>query len=196
MGSFVVEFPCAREYRSDIWVADYTEQTKKELECNRKGVCISEAVFSDIDSFHLQNPKSVATYGVNFEELPSYFPEGVKNCECLFKAKEVTDGGFVLLCELKYCKLKNVEPNVDKAYKQLQSTWVYLKSREVFNTKHCRCFFNISIPPHSELSPFQSFLLNQNDILIWKKTEGVNLLGANSLLILDKGIIRTPKIDI
>ena len=51
----------------DIWVADYTEQTKGFPKCERKGVTIQEMPFVDIAAFHLQNPSRTEILAVNFE---------------------------------------------------------------------------------------------------------------------------------
>ena len=43
MANIVEEFEHAREYQNDVWVADYTEQTRFEPERAKKGVCVSES---------------------------------------------------------------------------------------------------------------------------------------------------------
>ena len=196
MANLVDEFEHTHEYQDDVWVADYTEKTRYLPDSEKKGVRISESVFADIESFHLQNPKHVAMYGVNFEEHPNYFPGGVKNCECLFRAKDVVDGGFLLLCELKYCNLQNIPVNADKAYEQLKSTWSYLEGRRLFDKKRCKSFLNISVPEHGENAPFSSFTATQDDELKWIEDYGINILGENNLLVLDKGVIRVPDSEI
>ena len=110
-------FRGVRSFAGDVWVADYTEQTRYKPEEDRKGVVISEADPGDIGTFHLQNDCGVAFWGVNFEENKDFFPEGVQDCECMFKAKNVTKGGWLLLCELKYNldKDPNNEQNAEKA---------------------------------------------------------------------------------
>ena len=196
MSNIVEKFEHAREYQNDVWVADYTEQTRFKPESAKKGVCVSESEFDDIKSFHLQNPKHVVIYGINFEEHPDYFPDKTKNCECLFKPRDVVDGGFLLLCELKYCRAHNIEANADKAYEQLKSTWSLLESRQIFDRNHCKSFLNISVPDHSDKSPFKSFTANQDEELKWLKEYKINLLGENDLLILDKGVVRIPETEI
>lgn len=196
MVDLVEEFVHAKEYTGDVWVADYTQQTSSMPAENRKGVCISDTEFTDISAFHLQNPKHVAMLGVNFEEYPHYFPGGIQNCECLFRAKEVVDGGFLLLCELKYCKAHNIQVNAEKAYDQLNSTWNHLASKGIFDSNHCKSFLNISVPDHSDKSPFSSFLYPQNERLDWLKKYRIVLLGENNLLVLDKGIIKVPVEDV
>ena len=80
--------------QGDIWVADYTEQTKGFPKCERKGVTIQEMPFVDIAAFHLQNPSRTEILAVNFECNKGFFPEGVQDCECMFRPKNVGRDGF------------------------------------------------------------------------------------------------------
>lgn len=105
----------------DIWIADYTEKTKTFPKEERKRVTIQEKPFDDIASFHLQNKEGIDILAVNFERNKSFFPQGVHDCECLCRPKDVGKG-WLLLCELKYCKFDNICDNANKAYIQLIDT--------------------------------------------------------------------------
>ncbi len=178
-------------YSGDIWVADYTEKSNRLPKGLRKGVVIQASPFSDISSFFLQNKGRIDIQTINFERNQGFFPNGIKNCECLFRPKSVGKG-WLLLCELKYCKLSNISANADKAYDQLIDTWNLLEERKLFNSKRCKVFLNISIPEHSDFpAPFCSFLTSQDERLSFLKEHRLHLLGVNSILAVNSGILLT-----
>ena len=188
-------FRGVRSFAGDVWVADYTEQTRYKPEEDRKAVVISEADLGDIGTFHLQNDYGVAFWGVNFEENKDFFPEGVQDCECMFKAKNVTKGGWLLLCELKYNldKDPNNEQNAEKAYSQLKDTWNLLKERHLFNSRKCHTYLNIAMPSHEAgKAPFSAFLVPQDEQLKWIKKNKIHLMGYNEILIVNEGILLAP----
>ena len=191
-------FPKAKSYTGDVWVADYTLQTQSLPKKERKGVVISDTELSDICCFHLHNVSHIEMLGVNFEEHKSFFPEGCGDCECLFKAKDVNRGGWLLLCELKSGKdeLPNNIANAGKAFNQLYDTWNLLREKKVFAVKKCKSFLNISMPKHSNETPFDSFLSLQDEKLEWLQQNKIKLLGVNDLLIINKGILQVPYVPI
>lgn len=182
-------------FESDAWVADYTEMSKGLPAEERRGVVIQALPFSDICAFHLSNPQKLEFFGVNFEKNAGFFPQGVKDCECMFKS-DTKDKGWLLLCELKYCLEGNIGGNASKAYKQLTETWSLLSSRHLFNKKHCHCWLNISVPDHSDKAPFTSFLLSQDDKISWCKEHKVHLLGVNDVVVINKGILQVSNVPI
>lgn len=188
-------FRGVRGYNGDVWVADYTEQTRYMPEEDRKGVVISEEEMNDIGSFHLQNHHSVDFWGVNFEENKGFFPDGVQDCECMFKAKNVTKGGWLLLCELKYNldKDPNNEQNAEKAYSQLMDTWNLLKEQHLFNSRKCRTYLNIAMPSHKAgKAPFSAFVVLQDEHLKWIRKNKIHLMGYNEMVIVNEGILSVP----
>lgn len=197
-------FPDADSYSSDVWVADYTEQARKKsvgLSKEQKsslktGVHIQDFEFDDIAAFHLTNNRNIEIVGVNFEKHKSFFPSGTRDCECMFRAKEVKKG-WVLLCELKYCldKPKNRDDNASSAYKQLSNTWELLKEKVRFE-KQGKVYFNLSFPEHKDAFPFSSFVNSQSDQLDTKASKGVVCLGLNNLLIMTEGQIIVPQVVI
>lgn len=187
-------FNTAEIFDGDAWVADYTEQTKCLPAAERVGVVMSREQLEDIDSFHLKNDNCVEFFGVNFEKHKDFFPEGRQDCECLFKAKNVNESGWVLLCELKYCrdKDKNREDNAAKAYEQLVDTWNLLNENKIFIGKKCHSFLNISMPAHKNITAFDSFLVLQDDQIEWNKKNKIHLMGRNELLVINDGRIQIP----
>lgn len=176
-------------YSGDIWVADYTEKTKRLEKPLKKGVVIQDTPFSDISSFSLLNKSHLEILAVNFERNKGFFPDNTHNCECMFRPKDVKKG-WLLLCELKYCKQANINSNADKAYSQLIETWQLLHAKKLYNSKHCKVFLNISIPEHSDVfAPFSSFLTNQDEVIKHLKEHRLHLLGVNSILAVNSGIL-------
>lgn len=182
-------FNKVQEFSSDIYVADYTNQTNSE-----KGVYIQDAPFADIESFHLHNEHKILLIAVNLEENNSIFSRGDENCECLIRVKNCNKG-WVLLCELKYCKEKNIVENTDKAYNQLRNTWEVLVNKKII-TKKIKSYFNISIPDYSNKAPFTSFSFSQNDKLEWMDDNKIKLLGYNDVLVINEGILNVPTKEI
>ena len=192
-------FRGVRSFSGDVWVADYTEQSRNLPKEDRKGVVISEAELNNIGTFHLQNNHNVPFWGVNFEENKDFFPDGVQDCECLFKAKNVSKGGWLLLCELKYNldKEPNNEQNAEKAYSQLKDTWSRLKEQHLFNSSKCKTYLNIAMPSHAaQRAPFSAFLVPQDEQLKWIKKHKIHLMGYNKMLIVNEGILLAPTPDI
>ena len=180
----------------DVWVADYTEKTKQFPKGERKGVVIQEAAFDDIAAFHLQNKSRLEILAVNFERNKGFFPDGVQDCECMFRPKNVGKG-WLLLCELKYCKYENICANANKAYRQLIDTWSLLDGKGFYDRKHCRIFLNISMPEHDyDLTPFSGFVANQNEQLEYMKKHKLHLLGINSMLVVSAGILLAVRPEI
>ena len=191
-------FPKAKTYTGDVWVADYTLQTQKLPKEERQGVVVSDTELADISCFHLHNDSHVEMLGVNFEEHKGVFPEGCGDCECLFKAKDVNRGGWLLLCELKYGKneLPNNIANARKAFNQLYGTWNLLKEKKVFVVTKCKSFLNVSMPKHGNATPFDSYLYLQDEKLNWLQQNKIKLMGVNDVLIINKGILQVPNAKI
>lgn len=175
----------------DIWVADYTEKTKDFPANKRRGVVIQDACFKDIDSFHLENSSRIDLLAVNFEKNKSFFPKGVHDCECMIRPKSVGKG-WLLLCELKYCKVGNIGENANKAYRQLLDTWKLLEGKRLYDKKHCKVFLNISIPEHNyDLQPpFCGFIGNQDEQITFLKKHKLYLWGVNNILSVNSGILQ------
>lgn len=178
------------EFDTDVYVADYTNQTNSE-----RGVVIANDAFIDIAYFHLHNDNAVPLWVVNFEENAGFIPEGTGNCECMFRVRNV-EKGWWLLCELKYCQERNIETNADTAYHQLQDTWKLLVDRKVINKKRSKTFLNISVPDHSHRAPFISFVSTQDEQIKWRKKNKIHLLGHNDVLVVNEGILQVLQVNV
>ena len=187
-------------YFGDVWVADYTEQTKYRPIEEQIGVVIRDSPFEEIQAFHLKNEtQGLSYYGLNIEDVKEHFPRGVQDCECFFRVKGLSKG-WVLLCELKYGKdvQINNEQNATKAYDQLLDTYEELLKHRLFDKKHCRTYLNISLPLSNERPPFTSFLVTQDDRLKQLRRHGarVSVLGYNELVSVNSGMLSVPTVDI
>lgn len=80
--------------QGDIWVADYTEQTKGFPKCERKGVTIQEVPFKDIAAFHLQNPSRTEILAVNFECNKGFFRKECRIVNVCFVQRTLERDGF------------------------------------------------------------------------------------------------------
>ena len=175
---------------SDVYVADYTQQTHSQ-----KGVVIQDKPFDDIQYFELHNNRCFPILAVNFEHNKGFSPQGIQDCECLLRINDVNDG-WLLLCELKYCLKKNIDLNADDAYNQLTSTWQLLHDKKLFDKRHTRSYLNISVPDHSDKAPFISFRATQNDQIRWLKRNRIHLLGYNDLLVVNEGQLMVPLVEV
>lgn len=95
------------DYCSDIYISDYTEQTKNDPA--KKGVEITSIKPADIESFLVKNNKSVPFSSIRFDNK-SFVDETtgktLSQCECIcFSAAEYNKGPWILLLELKYCSM-------------------------------------------------------------------------------------------
>ena len=203
-------FAGVQVYTTDAYVADYTERVQQHIQLLkskkarhaylqqpglRNGVYIQMLPFDDIPYFHLQNSPRVSYYVVNFECNKGFFPLRKRDCECMFRYKG--GKGWLLLCELKYGqKDETIPDNVEKAYKQLKSTWELCEQKKVFDKRKCHSYWNISLPNSPEKVPFSSFLILQNEHIDWVKKNKIHLLGYNDVLIVNEGILQVPPVEI
>lgn len=185
-------FPTICSHSVDVYVADYTNLTQ-----SARKVEISEEPFGDISYFHLRNPRRVRLVSVNLECNKSLV-QGTKQCECLFRSSNAKKKPWLLLLELKYCldKEVNLKDNAEYALTQLNDTHQVLISKggEVFTNN--RVYMNISIPDHSHRQPFSNFIYPQNMILKYFEVNKIQLLGYNSLEVLNESYIKVPHIEV
>lgn len=190
-------FRDVQTFDTDVWVADYTNATNHLPKGERRGVEIQGTEFADIKAFHLLNQDKIEILAVNFEHNKGFFPEGVRDCECFFRPKNVGKG-WVLLCELKYCKEENIAVNASSAYEQLMDTWHLLDGKGFYDRRHCKVFFNISIPEYdySIAPPFVGFIGNQDERIEYRKKHKIHLFGVNNILAINSGILQAVNIQI
>ena len=185
-------FEKAKLYSADCYVADYTLQTE-----NKRGVELSESPFGDIASCHLANPSHIAYWGINFEEHNAFFKDSVtretlSQCECMFESHHAKKKAWACLIEMKYCLEKNIEDNAPKAYSQLLDTLDYLKKKEVLSDQTHRFYLNFSVPDHSNKEPFTSFFFTPDELLKYKREQGIIILGCNNVLVLNEAFVKVP----
>ena len=188
MNDLTKVFANVLEFDADVYVADYTNQTKSAV-----GVKIADKPFEDIAYFHLHNENKIALWAVNLEDNSSFVPDGIGNCECMFRVRNVKKGWW-LLCELKYCLEKNIGSNADTAYHQLLDTWKLMVEQKVIKIKSNKTNLNISVPDHSDRAPFVSFYSTQDEHIRWRKKNKIHLLGYNDVLVINEGILQVPQV--
>lgn len=171
------------DHCTDIYISDYTNQTKNELE--KKGVEIASIKPTDIESFLVKDSKSVSFSSIKFNNK-SFIDETTGNtlsqCECIcFSNAEYEKGPWILLLELKYCSSnsKYQEANMEVAKKQLTDTYNYYKQNGMINSKQ-QCYLVVSFPFFQP--PFPNFINTQLDVKKMKLKK-VIFRGVNELKI-------------
>ena len=162
----------------DIYVADYTNQTNsvRKLE-------ILSTPPTDIECFYLYNKQRLQIYAVNFEKYPAYV-NGNQMCECLFTPVFANNKPWVLLMEMKYCEYGNVKANAMDAFLKLKHAYTYLHEiTKLIDPKEQNIYLSVSIPNHSNLEPFNSFMSTQTDALRLYDEQGIKVLTRNSILV-------------
>ena len=189
-------------FEDEAYVVDYTnhptvEHTALELLSEAPIVMVKHDDKSvPIPYFTLlkyHKAHSCKFYGVNFEENTAIF-QGHKQCECMFTPM-TGHKPWVLLLEMKYCKLGNEPQNADEAFQQLIATLQYLESTDRINRREQRIYLNISMP-WSDNEPFASFRDTLNDIAEALERDKVMILGYNKLLIHTESCIKAARIEV
>lgn len=167
-----------------LYVADYTEQTKRRP--IRRGVELFEACPpSDIDYFTVENLCKLEIDGIPFDSQSFTRTDGrtLSQCESTIYPHYSSADSWILFLELKYsCKPKNNWKNLNKARKQLFKTQYYYKSQGVFD-KNNTCYLLASLP--MQCPPFVNISLAQSYLLAMKKRHNVVIRFQNSVEIID-----------
>lgn len=172
-------------YTGDIYVADYTEQTQ-----HKRGVEIFDTKPSDIDSFFINNPKSIEIGAVIFDNNSFTYSNGYakSQCEACLFSNQSNDEGWILFTELKYSiESKNNRNNFKKAIRQLYKTRYYYLEKGIFDKKKNRCYLVVSLPKQGE--PFSNFVLTPERISDLKIKHNIILKATNSVKILDNKML-------
>ena len=171
------------DFSSDIYIVDYTEQTKNEI--IKKGVEIRTEKPKDIRSFFIKNGKSILFSSIIFDNK-SFIDETTGNtltqCECVcFSSAEYSKGPWVLFLELKYCNQysKYQKENLEEAKNQLIDTYKYYKQKGIINNKQ-QCYLVVSFPFFQ--IPFPNFVDTQ-DVVKKMRLNKVIFRGLNELII-------------
>lgn len=167
-----------------LYVADYTEQTKRRP--IRRGVELFEACPpGDIDFFTVRNPLCFEVDAIRFDNYSFVRPNGdsLSQCECVIYPRSSNDESWILFLELKYStKTKNNRCNLEKAKCQLFKTQYYYKSKGIFG-KSNTCYLLVSLPEQRE--PFPNSSLSQAYLLNMKKKHNVVMRFQNQVEIKD-----------
>ena len=171
------------DYNSDIYIADYTEQTKNDT--IKKGVEITPAKPNDIKSFLIKNGKFIPFSSVIFNNksfADDITGQTLSQCECIcFSSAEYSKGPWVLFLELKYCNpySKYQKENMEEAKNQLTDTYKYYKQKGIINNKQ-QCYLVVSFPFFQ--IPFPNFANTQTDVKNMRLNK-VIFRGVNELKI-------------
>lgn len=171
-------------YLHDIYVSDYTEQTKTEIV--KRAVEIFEKKPSDIECFSLLNPAAIKLGSVVYDKCS--FTDGQGNtlsqCECVVFPYDSDSDSWVLFLELKYCLFKNAKRNLNKAKDQLFATCSYFVDKQIVSRKQVK-YLIVSLPKQSNV-PFEGFIVSQGDLAVWKRRDGIIFKGVNEASIKNK----------
>ncbi len=177
-------------FESEVYIGDYTEYVKTHAGCGYDGVVMKNMPLPHIACLHIYNPVHIPMIGVNFEENEEVFKREdkskVSNCEGMLVSDKSNRKGWLLLTELKYCGGSQiaVQRNLDKAFSQLESTYLYLRDvKHVFGQGEFRCAWVVSLPEHDDLVPFSSFLSEPEVLLNFKDKYGVDVFTDNNLRV-------------
>lgn len=186
-------------FNGDIYVGDYTEYSKNNPEYAGVGVVYAGEPLQDLNALHIINAREIPVATVNFEDCANLLKDEdgkqVKQCEGMCFAVRARRHGWVLLIELKYCLEKNVGSNVDDAVFQLEQSLNYLRNTKAVIEKKDRVYWVVSVPDHSEIEPFNSFMYSQDDLLELQERSGVvAFFRQNTLEIHTDAHIMVPKI--
>ena len=205
-------FAVRQQFTCDVYITDYTQYrnecikagtTNEELN-NRaipQGVDITDLPSSILDSFHISNNHHVSITAINFESNMQFFRDvngyDLSQCECLSFADKATSKGWLMLHELKYCKENNIETNFDAAVRQIERTYRHLRddfqNNPFLKDGQYRYYWVISIPGHSEVSPFDGFDYDEDRVLEMNSQYKCTIWGVNQVEVLNTGFLRAIK---
>lgn len=170
-------------YSQDIYIADYTDQTKDEE--IKRSVEIHTELPADIESFCLHNPLPIKIDSVIFDNCSFVDEEGETQtqCECVTFPSNATDSSWALFLELKYCNEDNKRKkrNLPKAITQLMATHSYYKTNGIITKKNTS--YLIAAFPKLTSVPFNYFTLTPKYLLDLKTNENIILSIANEATI-------------
>lgn len=177
------------KHTGDIYVADYTEQTKK-TECLR-GTEIFDNEPTDIEFLVIHNPSKIDVGTIVFtgESFKDRKGNPKSQCEtCLFPYNSNNES-WILFAELKYTeKAENLIIAINKAIQQLQKTKDYYLDKSIFDESKNKCYLVISLPKY-KYEPFPNFILDVDIITELIENNKVILGLTNSVKILDNKML-------
>jgi hypothetical protein len=205
-------FTVRRQFTSDVFITDYTQYRSERLKAGATneelndegiphGVDITDFPSTILDSFHIVNKRHVSITAINFECNMQYFRNAdghdLSQCECISYADGATSKGWLMLHELKYCKSNNIETNFDAAVGQIERTYLHLRDdfqdTPFLKDRQYRYYWVISIPEHSEASPFEGFDYDEDRVLEMNSQYNCMIWGVNQVEVLNTGYLRAIK---
>lgn len=185
-------------YDTDLYIVDYTEQTRKEKK-HRRGVELHTEQPVDIKGLRVSNPDNIAYKVVNFEEADNidFFKDAdgevVSQCECIGIADRVNPNkkAWAFAIELKYPhSTKGITRNKSKAKHQVLSTLEFLFDAGVLSRNNVN-YLIVSIPRFPR-SVFGGFRISQKDKLALKRMNAF-IKATNAIRIENQERLSFPK---
>lgn len=187
--SYIHQYNTIQNFANDIFVADYTEQTKF-LPIKKSVEFFSANPPIDIDYFSIKNAPKMIVGGIKFNNSSFVYCNGKakSQCEAVFFPSLSTLHSWILFCELKYSsKPLNNTNNLKKAIKQLFKTHYYY-TQDAIITKTNPCYLIASLPMQSE--PFANFSISPSFLIKLKSTRNIVLRMKNIVEIKNEKILQ------
>jgi hypothetical protein len=182
------QFVLLQSFNDNIFVADYTEQTKSSP--IKRGVeLFSPLPPSDIDYFSINNRPKVDVCGIPFDNNSFVHSNGnpKSQCEAVFFPDTSNTNSWILFCELKYShRPLNNTSNLRKAIKQLFKTRYYYFQDKIISINNTS-YLIASLPMQRE--PFANFALPPSFLIKLKSTRNIVLRLKNSVEIANEKVI-------
>lgn len=185
---FTTHYSVLAEYLENIYIVDYTEQTKNSP-LVREVEFFSPHPPADIAFFSIINTPKLCSTGIIFNNSSFILACGdsKSHCEAVFFPSVSNDYSWILFCELKYSyKPYRNNKNLPKAIKQLYRSHYYYFQENIFKRTNT-CFLIASIPPQPE--PFANFSLSPSLVTKLKLKRNIILRMTNSVEIVDDKIL-------
>ncbi|MFD2823946.1 hypothetical protein ACFS5M_09710 [Lacinutrix iliipiscaria] len=179
---YVHQFNLINNFSDNTHIADYTEQTKRDL-IKRSVEFFSPNPPIDINYFTINNPPLLDIDGIEFDNNSFVHSNGnpKSQCEAVIFPTVSTNTSWVLFCELKYSSLpRNNNRNLRKAIKQVLKTRYYYFQNGIITIENT-AYLIASLPIQSE--PFTNFSLTPNYLLNLKRKRNIVLRLKNSVEI-------------
>jgi len=186
--AFIHQYNLIVNFADNIFVADYTEQTKS-LPTKRNVEFFSPNPPIDINCFEIINSPNLPIDGIEFNNSSFVYGNGnpKSQCEAVIYPSTSDDKSWILFCELKYSsKPLNNNSNMRKAIKQLFKTRYYYIQEGVIS-KSNNSYLIASLPLQSE--PFANFSIPPALLTKLKRKKNIVLRMKNSVEIIDDVLI-------
>ena len=173
---------------SDIFLADYTNQTKN-LDIKRGVETYIGNPPTDINYFTVKNPSLIQVGYIDFENSSFVYGnnQSRSQCECVLFPDNSTNKSWILFVELKYCSNPtNNATDLQKAIKQLYRTRYYYYQKGIINITNTS-YMLASLP--LQTPPFLGFALNSSDLTKLKQKRNIILKFNNKVEIMSNELI-------